>query len=212
MFMEYIKSFIYGIIFGLPFCLAVGPVFFLLIQAGVNKGVKFALAIAYGVILADTVLINLTYFFVDRIHNIVSNNYTIIQILISILLFSIGIISIFKKNNQSDKAITLSQNGTFLFFINGFVLDVFNPSNIFVWIGVNSEIIVYNKIQHFLFYTSSLLTIAFLMIAIAFLCNKIQPYLNSYLLKRLNISLGVIYIAISITIMVGGEYFHHLFS
>ncbi len=207
----YLQSFVYGVLFGIPFCLAVGPVFFFLIQAGVNKGIKFALAIAFGVILADTVLINLTYFFVERINLFILNNYSAIQIGVSIILLVLGLTSILKKNHDCNRSSFLSNNGPFLFFINGFILDVLNPSNIFVWIGVNSEIIVYNKIQHLLFYTSSLITIAFLMIGIAFLCRKIQPYINNQLLRRINISLGAIYIGFSFSLLLGGKYLHHLF-
>ena len=207
----YLQSLVYGILFGVPFCLAVGPVFFFLIQAGVNKGIKFALAIAFGVILADTVLINLTYFFVERIHLFIRNNYTPIQFGISILLLALGLTSILKKNHDCTKSSFLSNSGPFLFFINGFILDVLNPSNIFVWIGVNSEIIVYNKLQHLMFYTSALITIAVLMIGIAFLCRKTQPYLSNQLLRRINVSLGAIYIAFSFTLLLGGQYLHHLF-
>ncbi len=210
-FIDYLKSFIYGVLFGIPFCLAVGPVFFFLIQAGVNKGIKFALAIAYGVILADMVLINATYFFVEIIHDFIRQNYAIIQIFISVLLFAMGIVSIVKSNYERERVMKISKNGIFLFFMNGFIMDVLNPSNIFVWIGVNSKIIMYNTLQHLLFYLSSLITIAVLMISLAFLCKKIQPHLNNYVLKRINISLGIIYIGISIALLLGSKYFHNLF-
>lgn len=210
MLLEYLKPFIYGILFGIPFCLAVGPVFFLLIQAGVNRGVKYALAIACGVIMADTVLIGATYFFVVNIQDFVIHNYVIIQMLISFLLFIIGIFSIFKK--EKEKVIELSKAGVFLFFINGFILDVFNPSNIFVWIGVNSRLIVYNNLQHLLFYLASLLTIALLMILLAILSNRVQQILTNKALRKINISLGLLYICFSLTIFLGGNYFRHLIS
>ncbi len=207
---EYLKAFLYGVAFGVPFCLAVGPVFFFIIQVGVNKGVKYALGISYGVVLADLILINSTYFFIDIIRPIVINNYLIIESICIVILLCMGGYTLFKEVKIYEQELLINKT-VFMFFINGLVLDVFNPSNIFVWIGVNTKIIAYNTTEHLLFYLSSLLTIAFLMIMLAVMSDRIRKYLNTKILKRVNVLLGLIYILIAISIIINFKSVHNLF-
>lgn len=196
--------------FGIPFCLAVGPVFFLLIQVGVNKGLKFALGIACGVVLADVVLINTTYFFIDAIHLLVLKDYFIIECLCITTLLIMGIFTIFRETKMNEEQQIVNKTAI-VFFLNGFILDVFNPSNIFVWIGVNAKIIKYTKLQHLLFYAGAVMTIAFLMIMLGFLASKIKKYLNAKILKRVNLILGVMYIILAMVVFLNIESGYNIF-
>lgn len=203
---EYLKSFAYGIMFGIPFCLALGPIFFLLIQAGVNRGIRYAMAIAMGVVVGDFVLIVATYYFVDTIRMFVQQYYSVIQITISILLLSMGLFALFKKPKKRPDSGLFRYTDTLLFFLHGFVLDIFNPSNVFVWIGVNSNILLYNDTQHLLFYTASLMTIALLMAGIALLSKRIEPLLNQAMQRKISIGMGVVYIAFAVGLIAGARY------
>ena len=203
---EYLKPFAYGIMFGIPFCLALGPVFFLLIQAGVNRGVRYAMAITMGVVAGDFVLIVTTYYFVDTIRAFVQQHYSAIQILISIVLFSMGLFALLKKPKNKTNTGLFRYTDTLLFFLHGFVLDIFNPSNVFVWIGVNSNILLYNDTQHLLFYTASLLTMALLMAGIALLSKRIEPLLSLSMQRKINIGMGVVYIAFAVSLIAGARY------
>jgi len=201
--MDYLIPLLSGILFGIPFCLAVGPVFFLIIQTGINKGVKLAIAIALGVVLADITLILLTNIFVNQLNKFLISNYHIIIYILCVILLLYGSFSIFKQaqTRLNDRGILTSSFSFFLF--NGFVLDVLNPSNVLVWIGVNASIIQYDFIQHSIFYGSTVVTIAALMVGLAVFSSAIKKRLTAINVRRLNISLGIFYIGIAVFLFFG---------
>ncbi|MDP2176176.1 MAG: LysE family transporter [Bacteroidota bacterium] len=199
--MEILTPFVNGIIFGVPFCLAAGPVFFILIYAGANRGLRLSIAFATGVLLGDLVLILITFYFVHYIQDFLLLYMYPIKMFMCIFLLLLSGYTFYKKTNVNTNPVTPKYNVVFLFFIYGFILDVFNPSNVLIWAGVASCMLHYNNLQHIAFYSSSMLTIGALMFLLAFLSIKIKPFLGVRFLRIFNICSGLVYLVSSIIIL-----------
>lgn len=198
---EYLHPFLNGILFGVPFCLAAGPVFFMLIHAGCNRGFHLAIALAIGVLLGDVLLIYFSYSFVDVMTEFYIRNKVTFRFILFVILLVLSVYTLFKKTNVDNNPVPVKYNVFILFFIYGFMLDVFNPSNLFVWVSVTSYLIHYNSSQHIVFYISSLTTMAILMIMLAFLAQKIKPFLGVSFTRKFNVFTGLIYLICSLTIL-----------
>jgi threonine/homoserine/homoserine lactone efflux protein len=121
-----------GIITGLLLSVLVGATFFMLIETSMTRGFKAALWFDTGVVLCDTMLITLVYFFTSWINDtIVRNEYFKIAGGIVFMAFGINYILSRKRNNAEPVAMALNLR----LFLNGFLINLMNPSVILFWLG-----------------------------------------------------------------------------
>ena len=130
-----------GLFLGFASILLIGPVVFVLINASTLKGLKFGLAVAFGIIIGDIIYTIICYnslsFFLE---NKSFNEY--IGYIGFILLFVLGVNYIFKKQAATFQ---VSKKGDFIkSFVNGFSINFFNPFVLAVWLSV----VNYAKTNH----------------------------------------------------------------
>ncbi len=198
----YIKSAFYGVLFGIPFCLALGPVFFLLLQTSISRGRRFGNAIATGVIAGDIVLIFSTYYFVDLIVDIIRSNYNLIRVISAVFLLAMGVLSITRCSKSEERQLMIKYRVILLFFLHGLILDILNPGNILVWVGVNSFLIEFDHIQHLIFYCSALFSIGLLMLLIVKSADRLKLIMKPTVIVKFNLGIGLLYIGFSTWILI----------
>lgn len=127
-----------GFSFGLLLSFLVGPIFFVLIETSLKRGIKPALALDLGVLLSDVLYIILAYNFssfllsLKKHENILSGCGGLI--FIGFGLFSM--LKIQKGDPLHEEANKYGAKDYFRFFMKGFLLNMFNPSVIFYWLGL----------------------------------------------------------------------------
>jgi threonine/homoserine/homoserine lactone efflux protein len=139
--MEYL---IQGIILGLILSYLPGPIFWGLIQVGIERGFRAALTYASGIWVCDIFFVFATYFGVSylvALTQIQGFNIYLAFIGGGILIAS-GLGTLIAKpphlieNHQlSDRSV--SWLGLFL---RGFFFNLFNPGTIFFWLGISSQL------------------------------------------------------------------------
>lgn len=144
----------------------IGPVFFMLIETSITKGVRAAIAFDIGVIIADALFIAVAYFSSFQLLENLSN-LPGLYVFGGTILSVYGLIILIKKPNE--KQIENEFNNTtkanyFQLSIKGFLLNFINIGVLVFWLGV---VVVTgpsfeNSINRFVVFFSTLLIAYFL--------------------------------------------------
>jgi len=116
----------------------IGPVFFMLIETSITKGVRAAIAFDIGVIIADALFIAVAYFSSFQLLENLSN-LPGLYVFGGTILSVYGLIILIKKPNE--KQIENEFNNTtktnyLQLFIKGFLLNFINIGVLVFWLGV----------------------------------------------------------------------------
>ena len=187
-----LKAVVTGLILSIMF----GPVFFVLLETSIRRGIRAALAFDAGVFVSDLIYILIAYLFFSEISNFASgrNEHTL-KIIGGLLFIIYGLISFFKKpkeNKQDDSGNVIHNSRDYMaLFVKGLLLNLVNPLIVFYWFSVmalaakestNTEIyapmLLYLGTLLFVFFTIDILKI--------FGAKKLRPFITPSVLKSLN--------------------------
>lgn len=122
---------------GITLAFMVGPVFLLLIETSLTKGVKKAIIFDFGVIAADVLFIGLVAFGSALILS--NNNVVAIYTAGGFLIIAYGIYNIISAKKKKRKAAETSalpaQNGgVWVYFVKGFLMNFLNVGVLAYWL------------------------------------------------------------------------------
>ncbi len=137
-----------GVKVGMILALLIGPIFFAIVQAGVEEGFRAGAMVGLGIWISDLLFIAAVYWGLSYISQVVSGpNFALylgIGGSITLTLFGLGALLTAPKTNQlpewSKQSIrTSSYAGLWL---KGFLINTINPFTFFFWIGVASTVVI----------------------------------------------------------------------
>jgi threonine/homoserine/homoserine lactone efflux protein len=136
-----------GIKIGLILCFMIGPVFFALLQTAVEEGVRAAAMVGAGIWTSDLAYILLVYFGLTFVKQYTESGQIEVAIgVVGTLLFIIfGLVALLtppKNLLLPDDQLYQRSSSYFSLYLKGFLLNVFNPFTIFLWIGIMSTILI----------------------------------------------------------------------
>lgn len=197
----------------------IGPVFFLLLETSITRGVRAGLAFNAGVFISDIVYILIAYIFFAQVHDLAEGDSKGVVKAIGGSLFIIyGIVSFFKKpkNMNISAGHAQEENSWFEFgklSLKGFLLNFANPLVIFYWFSVltlaDSEVTEtdpHGRFRIFLFIIIILTTffsVDFLKILGA---KQLRPLVTNKLLKALNQLIGIVFIVFGLILIFQSIY------
>ena len=205
------QFFLQAIGIGFLLSVMVGPVFFVLLETSITKGVRAALALDIGVFISDILYILFALSFVDQIATINSGQNKLIFGFIGGSIFIIyGVYYFFKKSEMADLTLeaekTSKDDGAatkdyLLISLKGFILNIANPAVIFYWLSilslaaqsvpdsaenVNTCILLFISILLGTYFCFDILKI--------FTAKRLRSLVNQNLLNALNILIGLIFL------------------
>lgn len=142
-----------GVKIGMILALMIGPIFFAVIQAGVEEGFRAGATVGLGIWVSDFLFIATVYWGLSYISQIVQGPnfplYLGIGGSIMLTLFGLGALLTAPKVNQlpewSKETIrTSSYSGLWL---KGFLINTVNPFTFLFWIGVATTVVVDGHLQ-----------------------------------------------------------------
>ena len=198
---------------GLILSLIPGPVFFVLLENSITKGIRSALAIDFGVILSDLFYILLSVLFVEQINSLLSGkNKELFDILGGLIFIAFGIVNLFKQSkihNGDQEFEELSEKYHLsesndpkknfgLMIAKGFLLNFANSLVIFYWLSVVSlakrESLDGSNFYLFLFLVIIITTFICFDIIKIVTAKKIRNLVTFKLLNLLNKFIGSVFI------------------
>ncbi len=141
-----------GITYGFALSILIGPIFFALLQAGIERGTKIGLTVASGVWISDFLFILTVYLSISWISAVAElpSFKFLVGGIGSIVLIGFGITTLLNNKhteNTSIKSNTPTQSGYFANFLKGFLLNTINPFSVFFWISMSAELITKEATQ-----------------------------------------------------------------
>lgn len=204
------QFFLQAIGIGFLLSVMVGPVFFILLETSITKGIRAALALDIGVFISDILYILFALSFVDQISSINSGENKLIFGFIGGSIFIIyGIFYFFKKSKMVDltleaentsKEVGVAPKDYLLLGLKGFILNIANPAVIFYWLSILSLAAqsvpdnTKNPNTWILLFLSILLGTYFSIDVLkVFTAKRLRALVNQNLLNALNILIGLIF-------------------
>ncbi|MDX5448920.1 MAG: LysE family transporter [Bacteroidota bacterium] len=210
--MGYTELIIYGTILGVTLAFMIGPVFFVLIETSLTKGPSRAIVFDIGVILADILFINITYFSSSLID--IAEDSLWIYWIGGLLVIGYGIYNIInakRKKIVAGKRIELPTNHApyYIYFIKGFLLNFLNVGVLAWWL--TSMVVISKEVNH---YTPMVLTYFGVTVIVYFLtdlikiffANKLQARLTPMVLLRIERLVGILLLIFGVVLIVRGYF------
>jgi threonine/homoserine/homoserine lactone efflux protein len=198
-----IKAFLAGLPIGIIFSFALGPVFFSIIKTSLQNGFRSAVWISLGVIVADITLLAFAYSSVEAFLPKGVDVAFWIQLLGGLVLLAFGIVTIVKKNENTegvaaDSKLILKNIST------GFFLNIINPANFAEWVGIAGLLKTkyhFETYENFSFYGGALLAVLFTELLVAYFAEKLRRFLNPRVMHNINMTAGIIFVITAIWLL-----------
>ena len=130
---DYIDAVVFGFILSFSF----GPIFFILLETSITRGIKQAVFMDFGVIVSDLLFFSLAYFGASKIAT--EENQPALFLLGGVILSVYSVISFINnavKNKKIKKEKAVEETRLFKYVIKGFLLNIINISYLVIWAGV----------------------------------------------------------------------------
>jgi amino acid exporter len=195
-----------GFVFGIALAFSLGPSFFGLIQTSIKNGYRSGIAMALGIFLSDFIYLLLAWFGLSAW--LIDDAYAIpVGITGGVLLIGYGIYQFVKKTKVQnvEGEIPEAKNSYGTMALKGFLMNLFNPFVIFLWIGAISLSTTKfnNDVGTILaFFITTLATILATDIGKALASHKIKSYLNEVWIHRVNQIAGIIMMISGVVLIV----------
>jgi threonine/homoserine/homoserine lactone efflux protein len=205
-----------GVGLGLILSIMLGPVFFILLETSIKKGIKSALFLDLGVLISDLMYISIAYYFVSFVAELKKgDNASWLLVCGGIVFIIFGYLTMRKKNPKSKKTkinpSELKSNNYFTTVLKGFFLNAVNPGVLFYWVTIistlkakddlfglteNSTVIIYLFVILLTFFGIDVLKI--------FYANKLKNILTPAWLVIINRVLGIILMCFGVIFVLKG--------
>ena len=189
---DYLAALPLGFILSFSF----GPLFFILLETSISKGLKQAFFMDLGVAFSDFVFFSTAYLGASKI--ITEENQPALFILGGVMLSAYGFLSFVKaqqKKNKIKKGKAINKKNLISFPIKGFLLNIINVAVLFFWTGLLFVIGPSFEMNPIKIWTFFLLTVAtYLIVNLCkfYLASRLKSKLTDTLLFKIKQALNVI--------------------
>lgn len=201
-----------GVATGLLLSIMIGPVFFVLLETSIRKGIKSALAIDFGVFLSDVVYIIIAFVFFQQVAELAKgNDNSVLRLVGGILFLVYGTYNFFKKikpakvSKEFETSTTMA--GYAVLALKGFLLNFMNPLVVFYWVSVmtlgaeEGESRDSSMILYLSYILVTFFTIDFLKIIGA---KRLRAVITPKIMMGLNRMVGVVFLGFGIVLIAQG--------
>lgn len=166
-----------GVLMGLFLSVFIGPVFFLLIDTSIKKGVAKAFIMDAGVLLSDVLWILLLYWGIDKyLGTFLESPKAMIFAGAIFILFGLSSLINLRK-----KRIRVLEKKKGKLFLEGFLLNSVNPSVALFWlatIGYSLKEFDEDKTEVLVFFSTIFITVIIIDAFKFFMASKLNHFLN----------------------------------
>ncbi len=205
--LEFLPAVPLGILLSFSF----GPLFFILLETSISKGIKQAFFIDVGVVAADITFFSVAYFGASKL--ITEENQPALFVLGGVLLSSYGVLSFFKtykkrKKQQKGKVKVIQTPNLFSLAIKGYLLNIINVAVLFFWTGVLFVIGPKFEMETgkiWLFFLATVSTYIFVNLCKYYFASKLKTKLTDSVLYKMKQVLNLFVFVFGVYLVVTGS-------
>lgn len=197
------SEFLAAIPLSLLLVFSTGPIFFVIVETSLTKGVKQAFCVDVGAVIADVVFILVATFSAQPLRNSLAEipRWYIIG---GVLLCSLGIFSLvatMKNTKASSLEVDALPKGNYLFYIaKGFLLNIINIGVFLFWIGL----VVFGA--DFWFFVYVLLIYLLLDIVKIYLAKQLKTILTPTIIYKIKQLVHIIILGFGLFFVFQGSF------
>jgi len=198
-----------AILFGFFLSFMIGPVFFMLIQTSIIKGVRAALAFNTGVILGDVAFIVIAYFGSRHLLEKIKDDPRLFFIG-GLILIVYGVITYLDKSSkkETEASIHIPVNNNYIkLILKGFFLNFINVGVLAFWLGL---IVVIGPTLDMnptnIFYYFSIIIVSYFITDIGkiVLAKQLKSRMTPIVIYRIKRIMGIVLIVFGVILMLKG--------
>jgi threonine/homoserine/homoserine lactone efflux protein len=196
-----------GVEFGIVLAFLIGPVFFTILQASVERGIWVGVLVAIGVSVSDILYVLICYLGLSAF--VAQPNVKFYMGLIGgFILFAFGVYHCFVKSRQRDfgNPGAVRERQVFQYLVKGFVINSMSPMVPLFWIGAVSMATLefgYVSDSHFaVFFTGVLVTALVTDMLKAYLAGRLREMITHRLLVAMNVTVGLVLMAFGVRLFL----------
>jgi threonine/homoserine/homoserine lactone efflux protein len=205
--LEFLPAVPLGILLSFSF----GPLFFILLETSISKGIKQAFFIDVGVVAADISFFSVAYFGASKL--ITEENQPALFFLGGVLLSSYGVLSFFKtykkrKKQQKGKVKVIQTPNLFSLAIKGYLLNIINVAVLFFWTGVLFVIGPKFEMETgkiWLFFLATVSTYILVNLCKYYFASKLKTKLTDSILYKMKQVLNLFVFVFGVYLVVSGS-------
>ena len=205
--LEFLPAVPLGILLSFSF----GPLFFILLETSISKGIKQAFFIDVGVVAADITFFSVAYFGASKL--ITEENQPALFVLGGVLLSSYGVLSFFKtykkrKKQQKGKVKVIETPNLFSLAIKGYLLNIINVAVLFFWTGVLFVIGPKFEMETgkiWLFFLATVSTYIIVNLCKYYFASKLKTKLTDSILYKMKQALNLFVFIFGVYLVVSGS-------
>lgn len=195
-----------GFLLGLWLSILVGPILFVFLQVGIEKGFRAAFMVGLGVWFSDLLFIVSVYFGVHYILELlqVDNFETTIGLIGGVLLMGIGLGQLLSNSNPMEQQLEVKTSASYpQLFLKGFAVNSFNPFPLVFWSSVMTTHVAKGGTNYgaIVLLGSILLTIVLTDMLKIGLAKRLQRALKAEHIFRLRKIAGIVIIIFGVVLM-----------
>jgi threonine/homoserine/homoserine lactone efflux protein len=205
-----------GIGLGLVLSLMLGPVFFVLLETSIQKGIKSALYLDLGVLISDILYIAIAFIFVNQVSQLMQSDYSVyLSIAGGVCFLIFGFYTLRKKvtpvKKQINKTKELAATSQFSTIMKGFFLNAVNPGVLFYWLTIIGTIRKKTTLPHLTENTTVIIYLVIILITFFGIdifkilgAKKLKNVLTPAWMNVINKFLGIILICFGTLFILDG--------
>ena len=205
--LEFLPAVPLGILLSFSF----GPLFFILLETSISKGIKQAFFIDVGVVAADITFFSVAYFGASKL--ITEENQPALFVLGGVLLSSYGVLSFFKtykkrKKQQKGKVKVIETPNLFSLAVKGYLLNIINVAVLFFWTGVLFVIGPKFEMETgkiWLFFLATVSTYILVNLCKYYFASKLKTKLTDSILYKMKQALNLFVFVFGVYLVVSGS-------
>ena len=203
-----------GFVTGFILSIMIGPVFFVLLETSIRKGIRAALAFDFGVLISDVVYILIAYVFYKEVEDFsAGSNNAILNFIGGGLFLPYGIFTFFKKVKEikavNAESMTVGAKDYIVLGIKGFFLNIANPMVVFYWFSVmtlgGDASPGEGSHWNLLFFLTIILVTFFAIDVLKIIgAKRLRPLVTPRVLVGLNRLIGIVFVIFGLFLIIQG--------
>lgn len=197
-----LEAAVQGLITGLFLSTFIGPIFFQVVNLGINSTLRAVAYMALGTFVSDILTVFLIYTVATQLAD-TAINLDYLYIAGGLVLILIGLTSLVKKPRKTEQE-NLTRRSLMKIFIRGFLINSTNPNVFFFWFGaVMLAVKTYNN--HAAYVLTHFSVALFIVLSTDFLkgyvASLIKPYITETVMLWLSRFSGLVIIYFGVKLM-----------